>query len=157
MASNRPVATKPPDDDAAHREDQLREALGQRNAFRSRVNGAKVRTAEMPRDLLLTLTFGVAVDMVIRLALGELQPKTAKEAAEVARLMLAIGRTETGEGGEDPATLTDDQRAAKIARARELMDEAKARAADVSAAVAKVTPHLEVLRAEVRDGPVEAS
>lgn len=105
-------------------------ATAQRNEFVARKERARVRAAEYNRDLIPLLSFGVSAEMLANLLdpQNELKPKTAKEAIEVAKIALEIGRREMGEGEPGVESLTGDQRQAKIDKANELLAQAQAAA-----------------------------
>lgn len=99
------------------------------------VTNARQRAALYPRELMIELGVGVTGKMLAMVMRGEIVPKDAKQALDIAKIALDIVRIESGMDGaavEKPA-----DRAAKIERAGNVIDILRKRqeaAGDVTAA-----------------------
>lgn len=111
--------------------DNRRKAAEQaRRRFAAQIAGAQARESYLSRDMLKTMPFAVADLMFIKLLTGELVPRNAGEAAQVARLAVEVGRAELGEStAVEP--LTAKERDQRIAAARALEKALAARRGDL--------------------------
>lgn len=90
--------------------DKRERAAKKKLEYEAFVKGAMARTEYHPRTGLAKLGFGVANKMLMQLMTGRLEPKTAKEAVEVAKAAQAIAKQEVGEGDGDIRILSDEDR-----------------------------------------------
>lgn len=124
--------------------DQARENKARWDAF---IRGAKERSEALPRENIRGEAYGVASLMFKNLLTGRIKPKSAKEAAEVAKIAYEIGRKETGD--EDLATqvASPEQRARAEEGIRAIFATVQARA--IEAGAAPVIDVAEIVDAEV--------
>ena len=104
-------------------------------AFRQIVANAQAKSGDLDRKLLTQFAFGAANLMLAEIVAGVHVPKDAKQAAEVAKIALEIGRTETGEGPATPEEIGADARRSKIDQANALYAELQARGREAAATV----------------------
>ena len=127
-----------PGTDDDERREQARAA---RARFVGSIAGAKLRSEELPRELLKVLPFAVANLMMVKVLTGEVPVKTASEASQVARAAVEIGRLEMGDAiNAEP--LTAEERAG--------------RAAELAAVVQAIKDEREKHEAEAAGVPADA-
>ena len=118
----------------AERQRRREEAARRKAAWLAKIEGAKVRAGELPAELTRAIGYGVSGLMLTKLMNGELQPESAKEAAEIARIAAQIAREEAklDTAGADPDEMKAD-REARVARAERIAAELRERAAAAKA------------------------
>jgi hypothetical protein len=121
-----------PDEPFADEDHAKRTAAARKLAFDRTVANATVKSSALERKLLATFAVGTANWMLARILSGEIEPKDAKQAAEIAKIALDIARTETGEGDIRPEDMTTDERKLKIAQAQALAAEVMARGRQIA-------------------------
>lgn len=100
--------------------------------FEHRLEGAKARAGKLPRLLTGSLAAGATNLMLAKLLQEELQPATAKEAAEVAKITHAIYREASGQTAGN-LNLTPAERSQRMAEVEELDKELRKRAEEANA------------------------
>ena len=118
-------------------DEQRRDAAAAATAHQRRVTKASLVATSVPRELVGSLAAGVANMMLVEILVGDLKPKTVREAADAAKVALEIARLEAGEGNPAPADMTAEQRAAKLAEARDALERVRAGAGEL----ADLDPH----------------
>jgi hypothetical protein len=100
-----------------------REAIARENRarFDRLVKGGKARAAMLSREDIAQLAWGGAELMLLNIVTGRLKPKSAKEAADVAKALTDIARRELGEADTSIVIRTPEQREAAQSRAAELL------------------------------------
>jgi hypothetical protein len=107
--------------------DRRQQAAIAKAQFEAFVKGANARAEMLPRTDLAKLGFGVAHRMLSEVITGRVQPKSAKEAMDVAKAAMDIARRETGEGDTQVIIRTPEDRARAVASIAELRAVARAR------------------------------
>jgi hypothetical protein len=108
---------------------QEKAALAEKNQreFVARIAGSRARLTLLPRELLQAVAFGVAEVSLMKVLTGEVPIKTAKEAADVAKIALDIGRIEVGDPTSIHGEYSPEQREDLIANAKALRAELEKR------------------------------
>lgn len=89
---------------------KVEQAVAARDEFEKLVNGGVVRAAAFDRTVLPHLGFATAGLMLTEILTGRIEIRTAKEAADVAKLALEIARREAGEPDANAGIQTPEQR-----------------------------------------------
>lgn len=95
--------------------------------FVARIAGSRARLTLLPREMLQAIAFGVAEVALMKILTGEVPIKTAKEAADVAKISLDIGRIEVGDPTSIQGEYSPEQRADLIANAKALREQLERR------------------------------
>lgn len=114
--------------ETAEAADRRRKGAEAKRRFEATIAGAKSRAALLDRELLGELSFSAALIAVMAIVNGTVEIKTAKEAAEVARALVDIGRLERGDPSAHSTQLSPEERAVRIESAKRLRDELAERA-----------------------------
>lgn len=95
-------------------------ALRVKRAYENFVAGGKARSSYLPRELIAGLAFATVDLMLLRIVNGTVKPKSAKEAAEVARIAHELARKEVGEADARFVISSPEERAKALARLQEM-------------------------------------
>lgn len=148
-----------PEDLLSRSEDEhaARLAAARRNKaeLESFVRGSMARAESLQRGLLPRLGFAVADLMLMEIVTGRLKPKTAKEAADIAKVALDIARRESGEPDSSIVIGTPEQRAAAIAKISELKAIAEQRQLTAGPPVESIPEGSEISEISQRDPDLE--
>lgn len=127
--------------------DKLRAAAENKARYDAFLRASADRAKSLPREDVRAKAFAATNLMLSNIILGRVKPKSAKEAADVAKITYELGRRETGD--EDLATqiTTPEQRQAVLGGIKDLLLAAKARAVEDGL----IPPEAEILDAEVVD------
>lgn len=99
-----------------------RDAARNKIAFDRMVANSDAKAAELGRDRIALLGFGTSAYMLAQILSGKIEPKDAKQAAEIAKIALDMARTETGEGAQvNPRDLSGDERKRMIEEATDMV------------------------------------
>lgn len=104
------------------RENALKDAERRRKRFVAAVKGAEVRADVIPTTFLAQIAFPTAGVMLAKVLNGDLEPKSAKEAADIAKMAVDLGvlanKVNLEMGGEPvaPVSKEDAKKAAKALR-----------------------------------------
>lgn len=109
--------------------ERRRDALAAKAEFEAFIRGGQARSTLLPRAMLRDLAWAAADLMVLKIVNGHLKPKSAKEAADIARMMQEVARREAGESDTTVTITTPEQRANAIARFTEMREQAMRRQA----------------------------
>lgn len=121
------MAAAEPEPKPAAQAQRERDAARRKLAFDALVKNATAKSSQLERRLLTSFAFGTANLMLAEILAGKVEPKDAKQAAEIAKIALDIGRTEMGEGSVLPENLEPYERRAKIAEAKAMLAEIRER------------------------------
>lgn len=107
-----------------------------------RVMGAALRVKLWPRKTTKSLAIASANRMMAMILMGEIEPKSAEEAARVAKMLDEIARREAGapivDENDDSNIVDGDARLASLQRAQQLRDELVKRVQDGQAQPAEL-------------------
>lgn len=111
-----------------NRAKQEKSAKQRRAEFLFNKDGALARAGQLPRLLTGNLSAGVVNLMLVKIMQGELQPQTAKEAAEIAKITHGIFQSASGQTAGN-LNLTKAERADRMVEVDKLQKELELRAA----------------------------
>lgn len=126
---------------------QIEEARKNRAQYEAFLRGADERVRTLPREGIRGKAFAATNLMLSNILTGRIKPKTAEEAAKVAKITYDLGRREVGD--EDLATqiTSPESRERAMESVRDMLLAAKARAVEEGL----LPPPDEILDAEVVD------
>lgn len=124
-----PAERDPANEDAMDRRERAARKKAEYEAF---TRGAMARTEYHPRTGIAKLAFGVSNRMLMEIMTGRLTPKTAKEAADIAKIAQSIAKAEVGDGDGDIRILSDEDRLRAYETVAGLRNAANARAVEAA-------------------------
>lgn len=109
--------------------ERIERALANKREFEAMVQGTTNRLALLPdRTFLANLAFGVANLAFAKIMTGQVPINTAREASDLAKVAIEIGRLESGDPTRHDRPLTEEERQNAIASIAKLSDSLSERA-----------------------------
>lgn len=146
------ASTADPDHD-----ERVQIAAANKARFEGAVRGAQARAEMLPRSIISQLAYGVSAKMLVELIRGTYKPKSAKEAADIAKITYELARRESGESDLTITITTPEERAKALETLRILRETALARAGMAPTAALTSGAAEPIYEAElVEDEPADA-